>query len=463
MRIRFFAIILTVLLVITMATLLLHSKFLRQERLALIDQQARETASALIDSELGDLRRIDFAKADKIISAELGENRIGKFFIIRNQAGNILFRSPGTRLLALKDFPRTPQWITWRARGQFVRLLNLNLPGVPDRTLQVGMVINEDLVSPRYLSPKSSLFFLVIVALGLLVAWFLTSTLMKPIRRLETFVSETAPQALSSGELPPVPASLKAQGGGNPDDEYSRLLTGLDSMIDRVNRSHRLSRFWAYQMAHELKTPLAILEVELERNVESGKIAPGAAEAVRKETSRVAETVNSFLSWAELENAGRQRRLHAIRLGKLAAEVRERLAARVGPRLDLSIEKDIRVFANPMHLEQAILNLATNALAYSAPDKRVEIKVDSRSLTVTDSGPGIPPAVLDRLGEPFNHGEQSPSEPRGHGLGLAWVTSLSRLYGWKLDIESDSSGTRASLRFPEIPDLGDDTTSEPAS
>lgn len=435
---------------ITSATIVLHSIFLRQERLSLIDQQVRETAAALIDSELGDLRRIDFAKADKIISEELGENRIGKFFIIRNQAGDVLFRSTGTTVVPVRDFPRQPQWLTYRVKRQYIRVLNLSLPRVQDRTLQVGVLINEDLISPNYISSKSTVFLSVILALGLIVSWFLTSTLMKPIRRLETFVSEAAPSASNAGELPPVPEALKIQGGRNENDEYRRLLTGLDKMISRVNRSYKLSRLWAYQMAHELKTPLAVLEVEVERYLQVGALQPSAAEAIRKETARVSETVNSFLDWAELENARPHKRLFANKAGRVITDIKRRLATTGADRIQVEVRNDFYILANPQHLEQAATNLISNALAYSPCELEVTVVVDAPTLTVIDRGHGIPKSVLDRLGEPFNRGHrESRDGTRGHGLGLAWVQSLARLYDWKVDIESDQAETRIRLHFPE--------------
>lgn len=456
LRSRFFAIILGVLTIVSAGTVGFHSLFLYQERMAHIDQQVRETAAALIDSELGDLRRIDFEHADQIISDELGENRIGKFFIIRNQAGATIFESTSAKVLPIAEVPRHPQWLTIEGKGQFIRVLNLGLPRVPDRTLQVGLVIDEALLEPRYLSRKSLVFIGSVVSLGLLVSWFLTSTLLRPIRKLEGFISEAAAKSSTTGTLPAIPAEIKGRRVDNSRDEFQRLLAGLDRLIERINRNHKLSRFWTYQMAHELKTPLAIIGVELEKGTQTGTIAPETANAIEHETRRISNTVNSFLSWAELENSERPRDLYANRVGKIALEAHERLRHAGTDRLRCAVERDFYVLANPQHLEQAIMNLVVNALAYSPESEPVEIRVDDSSLTVTDRGRGIPQSVLDRMGEPFNRGGESSlgatsinNLTKSHGLGLAWVRSLARIYGWRFDLETGPNGTKAKLIFPE--------------
>ncbi len=428
----------------TVGTVVLHSLFLQRERLLLIDQQVRETAAALVDSELGDLRKLNFARADAIISEELGESRHGKFFIIRNQAGEIIFESASRKVLPIAEISRHPQWLTIRGNGRFIRVLNLQLPRFPDRTLQVGLVVEEDLIWSRYLSTTNLIFLLVIITLGLIVAWFLTSTLLRPIRKLEKFVSQVAQQRIHAGELPHIPEDLKPHRESNERDEFRRLLTGLDRMIEKINRSYKLSRLWAYQMAHELKTPLALMEIEIDRGVSRASLPTDMAARLRIEIRRVTETINSFLDWAEVENSVRQKHLFANKIGRTMQEMEERLRSSHGDRLRLVALNDFVVLASPQHLEQAVLNLLINALTYTSGTVTVEI--DNPTLTIDDQGSGLPQTVRERLGEPFNRGENNCLRPR-HGLGLAWVHSLARLYDWKVETTSSSSGTQIKIRF----------------
>lgn len=420
----------------------------------LIDQQVRETATALFNSELVGLRNIEFERVDKIISEELGENRVGKLFIIRNNAGRILFESAGAKILPIRDIPRDPRWITLRSQGQYIRILNLSLPSINDRTLQVGVMVSEDLLSPGYYTRANLLFTGGIVALGLLVAWILTALLMRPISHLSNFISEAAYDRNQRMELPALPKELqKFAKLRSAKDELSNLLSGFEKLIDRVNRDYRLSRFWSYQMAHELKTPMAIIEAQVAEAQSQSQIPDETAKSILCEVFEASETITGFLSWAEVENATAQKRLFVVRASKVAEDVFKRLKVTFPGRLQLNIFADFNIVSNIQHIEQALNNLILNALIYSPSGTPVVVELNNNAIRITDHGPGIPFAVMQRIGEPFNKGEGSAafSKRKGNGLGLALVQSIAKLYDWKIHFSSDTAGTSVCLTFPNLP------------
>lgn len=445
LRSRFFLTIMTVLLIVTAGAILLYSVFLRQERMSLIDQQVRETATVLLDSQLAEPRKIDFEEAEEIISDELGETRIGKFFIVRDLQGQTIFASNNAEILPLDEIPRDVTWFQMSAKGKFIRVLNLNLPRVPDRSLQVGLILDEDLIVPGYLSRTSLIFVTVALLLGLVVSWFLTSFLLRPIALLESFLTEVSLPSRNQLQLPNVPAHIAAAPSQASKDEFERMIAGLNGLIDRVNKNYQFSRLWAYQMAHELKTPLSLLGVEIERLPRKLGQPDMDLAGVFAEMHRMSETINSFLSWAELENSNQQRHLFVNRLGSVTQDVMDRLHS---SRLNLDIDSDAVVVANPQHLEQLLLNLVQNALLHTDSDSQVDVRVRGHELVVEDRGNGIPKEVLGRLGEPFNRGESRASQTKGHGLGLAWIKSVCRLYLWDLVIDTHAAGTRVRISFP---------------
>ncbi len=451
MRNRYFFTILVVLLIVTLGTVALHSRFLQQERLRLIDQQVRETASALLNSELADLGKIDLQRADEIISEELGENRVGKFFVVRNAKGDVLFESMSAKVLPLSDLPQSPQWLTIRGRGKFIRVLNLQLPRIPDRTLQVGLLLDEELIVPSYFSPSSALFATVVLTLGLLASAFLTAFLLRPIARLESYISAAANRSPSQPVIPPLPKELlERYSGGLVRDEFHHLLVGLGKLIDRVNGNSSRLRLWTYHMAHELKTPLSRLMLELE-GLQAGPSSPAAQErnkAIGSEVSRISDTVGSFLGWAEIEDGARPQTVYAVKLAQTLELLLGSLPERDAARIEFPARTDLVAFATPAHVEQVFSNLIVNALKYSDPKTPIVIEMRGDRVSFRDRGPGIPAPVLERLGEPFNRGGERSSARRGHGLGLAWVLSIARLYGWKVSFESAATGSDVSLSFP---------------
>lgn len=452
LRSRIFITIFGVVLVVTIASIYIHSLFLRQERLRFIDQQVRETATALVDSELGDLRKINFDQAERIISQELGETRVGKFFVIRNERGDVLYQSSATLKLLIPNIPKSPQWVDIYTKGKFLRVLNLKLPSINDRTLQVGLVVDQNILSPDYISKRSLLLLACVLVLGFLASLILTSLVLKPMGRLERFIWEIADQSKSQPQIPNVPANLLENANKKSRDEFERTVAGLNLLIDKVNRNYRLSRLWAYQMAHELKTPLAILTLEIEkvhrRNEASGLGLESNIDSATSEASRIAETISSFLNWAELENSNQQRHLFINKLATVTKNLANRLEVAYGKRLSLDLQADPTVVANPHHLEQLITNIVTNALHYSEASTPVTIRIVDRTLTVIDEGKGIAKEVLERLGEPFNRGDLGSQPRKGNGLGLAWVKSICRLYDWSLVIESHATGTTIQVTFP---------------
>lgn len=419
---------------------------MRADRIRLLDQQARATAQALIDSDLNTTRIVNFQKANEIISEELGQSQIGKFFIIKNGKGEVIFASPGVEDLMKGPIPDKDQWYRFETKDQLVSVLNLKLPRVPDRSLQVGILINKSLVEPDYLSKSSAIFVLAVISLGLLASLVTSSFLMRPIRALEDFLSTTINR--HSSELPNLPEPFMAIASAKAKDEFRRLLFGLKEMIDKVNRNYRSSRLWGYQMAHELKTPLTLIMLEAERGQREAK-PQSQLTAIQAEASKINDTIQSFLGWAELENSTSQKHLFAIRLQKIAEMQVERLKYAHGDRVQLSGSSELTVVCNPQHLEQLVSNLVTNALRYSSAEKPVVVALAESSLSIIDKGRGFPKQVLDRIGEPFNKGGGG-SETGSHGLGLAWVNSIVRLYNWQLNIESTSDGSIVTVRFPTV-------------
>lgn len=452
MRLRFFLTILTVLTLASISVIVLHAAFLRRERLALLDQQVRATATALFNSELSDLRKFSISHVDDIISEELGETRIGKFFIVRNSRGDIIFESSSAKFLPRKDIPRDNTWITIDNEENYIRVLNLRLPRIPDRTLQVGVVWSSELVNPKYFTSSTLMLFLAVLGVGSMASLFLTSFLLKPIARLSDHISDASESLKTEQFLSQIPLDI----GGkklidltlqNEKDEYQKLVVGFNSLVEKVNKYSKNSKLWAYQMAHELKTPLTLINLEAESLQKIEKTNPNynKIDSIQNELQKISETIGSFLSWAELENSNGSKHLFANRLISKVKDTIQRIDPE-NKKFNLVLKEDSTILCNPLHLEQLILNLLTNSLKHSQESKKpIDIEIDSGQLIIKDHGPGISQSVLDRLGEPFNKG----SEKEGSGLGLAWVSTICRIYNWEFGIVSTPNGTEIKINFTQ--------------
>lgn len=420
-----------------------HSYYLKTERHKFIDQQVREAASVLVDSEKLELRKIDFQKIDELISKELGESRIGKFFIIRDQNDEIVFENVIAKVLPKAELNKKGQWISFYTKDKYVRALNLMLPKFPGTTLQVGLILDKKIANPGLFSKNSWIIISLILFIGLTFSWLLTSYLLAPIKKLELFLARASSKIKKQEEL----ELFKNNANISSNDEFHRMIISLNLLIERINKNYKISRLWAYQMAHELKTPLSILTLEIEQMQKNAKISTQEFAALNLECKKISDVMSSFLGWAELENSGTPSSLFANKLGAMAQEAITRLGKDNNDRIILVIKQDPIIIANTQHLDQLIINLITNSLNYSPKSTQVKIEIDTNKLIISDKGEGISQKVLHRLGDPFNKGEIKNRKSIGHGLGLAWVNSICLRYDWKL-IFTYNAGTVVTIEFP---------------
>ncbi len=431
------------------STVILYQFVIRQERLELIDGEITSIATILLNSDLINLTSIDFTGVEDIISKQIGEERIGKFFILRNSKGVVLYKSISAQILNIDEaIPTAQKWTTITRGPHRIRILSVALPSVPDRRLQVGHMINENILSfGELLSPDKFLFLIFIFITGLTVSWLLTSKLLQPLSVFSRYIARIAENNDGKLELPPLPPSLsklmKTDGEG---DDFKSLVGSFDKLIVRVNSGFKMSRFWSYQMAHELKTPMAVIESTVSKALRDKNIDGATATNIITEVLEVSETISSFLNWAEVENSLAPPQAHVTKLCRAVTTLVERLNLKYNDRISVNCEKDFSVYCNQQQLELVISNLVSNACKYSS--KPVDIFIANRTLNVIDHGKPISQKVLDHLGEPFNACESNTR--KSSGLGLAYVYSVCRIFQWKLEILPTARGNRVSITFPEL-------------
>lgn len=447
MKARFFAIILTAILLTTSLVTWVHFSYLKSERLNLIDTQIRESASVLVNSDLADLARINLEEAERIISDELGPSRIGKIFVIRNTEGTVVFASSSASALDM-DIPRAPKWVTVETPEYFVRVLNLDLPKKPDRTLQVGVALNADFFHWSEVSNRLLIYILIIAAIATLVSWLLSLVLLQPFRGLNRHLAAATIDLKNLRDVKNLPPELAEFGSRlwAKTDEFTSLLNNIQRLIERINQNYRTIRIWATRMAHELKTPLTILRSELDVISRRGGLTSDESKQLTEEIDSISGIVTEFLGWAELEQSDAKGEIHAVKLRDVIFAAQQRFERLEPGRVRVLSVDDTIAIAFPPHVEQLINNLVSNALKYSPKDESVDIEVRHGRLKITDHGGGIPPDVLDRLGQPFNKGVNSYNgNKNSSGLGLAIANSIVRLYQWKLDFTSSDAGTTAQV------------------
>lgn len=416
----------------------------------LIDKQIAESSQILLSSPLF-LEAVREPKGlEDTISRVLLGARIGKVFILRNAEGKILSESFNVALLGV-ELPTKPEWITIDANEQFVRVRNVSVPTEPGMVFQVGLVLDHNFINWEIIDARTQNYIIGIVAAVFLASVLLTFFLLSPLRLLISHLKETTVRLSDLRDIDPLPKPLLRYPNSfwAGSDEFSSLIQSVQALIDRINLNYKLTRSWTFQMAHELKTPLAVMRAGLETMQNRNELHRENFNVIDKEISQMSGIISQFLDWAEIESTRVQKNLHALRVKTVLREVTQRLG-QIGPeRLVLRIEKDFSIIALPGHVEQLFVNLVTNALKYSPSESQVEIHVLNQKVVIRDRGRGLPLKVREHLGQPFNVGDDG---REGNGLGLAWVISVAKLYEWKVQFQTTKEGMDAVLHFPNEDD-----------
>ncbi|MFE1048431.1 sensor histidine kinase [Streptomyces olivaceus] len=287
----------------------------------------------------------------------------------------------------------------------------------------------------------SAVGLMITAVLAGVLGWWLAGRALRPVASMTAAARRISEQNLHQ--------RLALTG---PDDELHRLADTFDTMLDRLERAFESQRRFVANASHELKTPLAVQRASIEVGL-ADPVADGIAE-VREDlltANREAEQlINALLLLArsdrgldETESVDLARTAHAV------TDEHTARATRHGVTLDVTAPAPLTVVGNPLLLRHLLANLVHNAVQYNHPGGRVRVRVEDRTVTVTNTGPHVPQDRVADLFEPFRRHARDRTATDGHGLGLSIVRSISRAHDAALTAEAGKKGgLTVSLRFP---------------
>jgi two-component system sensor histidine kinase TctE len=236
------------------------------------------------------------------------------------------------------------------------------------------------------------------------------------------------------------------------------LLDAINGLLQRLDAALTLQSRFVADAAHQLKTPVAALQAQIELALRCGEAAQMRAgiETMRAGLDRLARVVSQLLSLARNEpDAAAAVRLAPLDLNALALEAASRWVPEALKRsIDLGFEgSEQRVFisGDSERLHELFDNLLDNAVRYSRDNGRITVQVHATpepSVWVNDDGPSIPPSERARVFERFHRLLGSPYD--GSGLGLAIAQEIARIHGARIALAADTDGIGNSFRvtFP---------------
>ena len=288
---------------------------------------------------------------------------------------------------------------------------------------------------------------LAVTVLGGAVAYFVSGSALKPLKRFTAKAERVQLQSLTEITLSEDEAM-----------EFSRLSRAVNQMLLRLKQAFDAQQQFVGNAAHELRTPLALMQARLDlyMSTDHGDSCPETAETIammREQTERLSRMVRTLLDMSELKAVPRNDRIQlAPMIEEVLADLSP-LAEKSGVTLSQSGE-DLWITGSDVLVYRAIFNLVENGVKYNRPGGSVCAAVSRRGekamIEIKDTGCGIPEDFRESVFQPFFRVDKSRSREKGGvGLGLSLVWEIAHLHGGDVRVrESGKTGTVIELTLP---------------
>ena len=286
---------------------------------------------------------------------------------------------------------------------------------------------------------RNSLIISALLALlGGVAAYFISGHALKPIREFSDKIEEVQAQNLADSGIEE--SKIK---------ELNQLSVSYNKMLERLSDAFEIQRQFTANAAHELRTPLSLMQVQLD--LYHSTQHPGSdADTVQmikmltEQNDRLGKMVKTLLDMSELQTVGRDEKIILNDLVDEVLEDLEPLAQEKNIKL-IGKYKNITMIGSDILIYRLVYNLVENAIKYNHSDGQVTVNAYKKQkhiyLSVADTGSGIPKELRERVFEPFFRVDKSRSrELGGVGLGLALVHEIVRVHDGSISINSNPAG-----------------------
>ena len=286
---------------------------------------------------------------------------------------------------------------------------------------------------------KNSLIISAVLALlGGVVTYFISGHALRPIREFSDKIEKVQAQNLADSRIEE-----------NQVKELNQLSVSYNRMLERLSAAFEIQRQFTANAAHELRTPLALMQVQLDlyhsnSHPDNDADTVQMIKMVTEQNDRLNKMVKTLLDMSELQTVGRDDEIILDALVDEVLEDLEPLAEGKNIRL-IGKCKDITMVGSDILIYRLVYNLVENAIKYNHSGGQVTVTADRKEkhvyLSVEDTGAGIPEELKERVFEPFFRVDKSRSrELGGVGLGLALVREIVRVHDGSITVKSNPSG-----------------------
>ena len=286
---------------------------------------------------------------------------------------------------------------------------------------------------------KNSLIISAVLALlGGVATYFISGHALRPLREFSDKIEKVQAQNLADSRIEE-----------NQVKELNQLSVSYNRMLERLSDAFEIQRQFTANAAHELRTPLALMQVQLDLYHSNGHPDNDAdtvqmIQMVTEQNDRLSKMVKTLLDMSELQTVGRDEQIIMDDLVDEVLEDLEPLAQEKNIKLIRKC-KDIMMVGSDILIYRLVYNLVENAIKYNHSGGQVTVTAYQKEkhvyLSVEDTGNGIPEELRERVFEPFFRVDKSRSrELGGVGLGLALVREIVRVHDGSITVRSNPSG-----------------------
>ena len=286
---------------------------------------------------------------------------------------------------------------------------------------------------------RQSLIITALMALlGGVITYFISGRALKPLRDFSDKIEKVQAQNLSDSRI-----------NENDVKELNQLSISYNKMLKRLSDAFEVQRQFTANAAHELRTPLAVMQVQLDsykaaEHSDNDKSAAETIKMITEQNERLSKMVKTLLDMSELQTIARNDEIAVDALIEEVIADLEPLAVKKHVGL-IQESEAVTMMGSDILIYRLVYNLVENAIKYNKQGGHVTVSCNEQDkhihIIVADTGSGIPKEMRDRVFEPFFRVDKSRSrELGGVGLGLALVNEIVRVHDGRISVRDNSSG-----------------------
>lgn len=285
---------------------------------------------------------------------------------------------------------------------------------------------------------QSFLFSTLAAVLGGILTYFISGRALKPLSDFTDQIEKVTAQNLSNSRLEE-----------NNIEELNRLSNAYNQMLSRISDAFEIQKQFTANAAHELKTPLAVMQLQLdlfnsEKHSDNDSQTLETVRKMSEKCEQLTKTVKTLLNMSELQTVARDDRIELDALIEEVTADLDPLAQEKNITLHTECEP-VSMTGSDILIYRLVYNLTENAIKYNHSGGEVTVSSKKRNdkifITIADNGNGIPDDMKERIFEPFFRIDKSRSRALGGvGLGLSLVKEIVRAHGGSISVKDNSNG-----------------------